>query len=150
MRHNQIITAILLALTISVFPACSKDLIPELAGRNDVERVYVSPAMIRMAGGLGDNDDYFDEEISGLLTGVRSLHVYECYSHDSFSIADDALKKYLNKHPDYEELLTNSNAGESTTIYGLPSKRAKDRCESIIIFTHVSRATCTIVFINAE
>lgn len=138
-------SAVIFMMSCGMFTSCAKNLLPGLQGRDDVESVYVSPMLMRMTdassyAGMGQ----------GMISEIKSVHVYECDSKESVRLAMKLLEEYLDKHKGYEVMVSSSEDSEENIIYGRPSKKNPEECESMIIVNKEDSSELNLVFLNAE
>lgn len=145
-----IITFCALCITSAYSTVFAKNLFPELAGRSDVEKVYISPMAIKMAGNYVDFSTSLLPQTGSMLPEIKSLHVYTCETKEGVAAASKAIDRYIKENPWYEVIMSTEDDEDTTTIYGIPSQSEEGKCESMIIRVQDGNTDMTIVVINAK
>lgn len=127
---KQIIISILTAFSILAATSCATAQTPFSALKNekDVTRVYLSKAMMALAGKSIPNDMPIDKSSS-----INTIEVFECSSSKSIAKAREILTQYLNTEPTPEEIVTVNKNNEETHILGIPSSTNPGTYSSMII-----------------
>lgn len=138
-------SAVIFMMSCGMFTPCAKNVLPGLQGRDDVQSVYVSPMLMRMTGASS-----YSDMGQGMISEVKSVHVYQCDSKESVELAMKVLEEYLEKHKEYEVMVSSSEDSEENIIYGRPSNKNPDECDSMIIVNKEDVDELNLVFLNAD
>lgn len=127
---NRIIISILAAFSILAATSCATAQTPFSALKNekDVTHVYLSKAMMALAGKSLSSDLLIDKSSS-----INTIEVFECSSPKSIAKAREILAQYMNTEPTPEEIVTVNKNNEETLILGVPSPSKPNTYSSMII-----------------
>ncbi|MCI1640586.1 MAG: DUF4252 domain-containing protein [Bacteroidales bacterium] len=137
MKKIIVIIAALL-LTDCLFAQSARSIYDKYSGMNEVEAVYISPAMFRMIGKLPSTEiDGNDVDFTNMVRNLRGLYVLE-FDNSTFGRQLRSDVESMVRKGRYEKLLEAKEDGEITLIYALSDGEI---CKSLIILSLESGET---------
>ncbi len=140
-----------LCLFVSATACLAQSTMPELNDAPDVESVYISSALIKMASGSDSKKHTNIGGMSlktGILQRVTSMEVYSCESVKAATLGKRTMDKYIASHPNIQTLISVNDGKEKVRIYALPAEKA-DTYSKIIIYNYEPDEV-NIVIINGN
>lgn len=144
---NKIMKAKLLMLLCTLLPlvACSQSrYLGSLPTGDDVNRIFIGPAMMKMAGNIDTGDDIS----SDLMKEVKSIEIYNCENAKLVASAVEAFDKVLKGY-ETEELVYSEEDGEVSKILMVPSKDNPE-VGTLIIYNLEKNEGVKIVVLNGK
>jgi hypothetical protein len=131
MKKIIVIIAALL-LTESLFAQSAKSIYDKYSGMNNVEAVYISPAMFKMIGKLPSTEiDGSDVDFTNMVSNLKGLYVIE-FDNITFRRQLKSDVEGMVRKGRYEKLLEAKDDGEITLIY---AQADGEICKSLIILS---------------
>ena len=115
-----LITLVLILLTVSTFAQDGKSIYNRYSDLQEVEAVYISPAMFRLFGRLPEmnieNEDGTKTDLAPLIQSLSGFYLISTSDEGVKSRLDKDVRSFMDKGH-YEMLMEAKDHGEVTRIY---------------------------------
>lgn len=125
--------------------ACSQTrLLSSLPSGKDVSLVYVSPAMMKVAGAFAGDD----ETVGEFMKEVKSIEIYNSENKNTF---EEAIASFDNlvKETNAQEMVSTEEKDEVCRIYMIPTKNNPE-VGTLVVFTLEKNEELSIVVLNGK
>ncbi|MCM1292102.1 MAG: DUF4252 domain-containing protein [Bacteroides sp.] len=128
-----------MALCLSATAQGQDMLFQSLANQSDVSSVYISKAMMQMAGSTSEND---------FLNRLNFIQIISSEKKKGVDAIDIEMKKFLSENPDLQILMNTKDGNDSVIIYGVPIENS-DKLSKMILYTK-SASEIAVIILDGE
>lgn len=133
-------------LTASAFAQDAKSIYHKYSDADNVDSVYISPAMFKLIGKLPDMDvNSSGMDLSGIIKSFSGFYVLDSGNPEVNAALKNEVQKLVNKGR-YEMLMEAKGDGETTRIY---ADGDETTVNSFVLFS-IDREQCTFLSIEGK
>lgn len=145
MKHLRLISMLCAVILFSVAACAQKLTFPSLGNVTGVSKVFISKAMLSMAG----NSVNLGNVPSGVAKNLDSMEIYSADSNTGSSAIRKAFDEYVESAGDLDVLMQVSDDGEEVSIYGVGMPDSKNMSR-MLIFVNDGTGEITLIIMTGD